>query len=203
MKNYLGPAPLYNFLKYCNHSGLDKKVLDCGAGGGNPPLTLFHQYGYVTYGIDISDKQIKKSKKFCIENDLELNIIRGNLLDIPFEDGSFSYVFSYNAIFHMIKKEIEAGIKEIKRVLKKDGLCFVNLLSVEDFGYGQGKELEKGEFYQDEGDHKTVHSYYDDTEGDKYFDDFDIIHKEKRIVERYFEGKKYKQVFIDYIAKKK
>ncbi len=203
MKNYVGPASLYTFLRYCNKSDLEKKVLDCGAGGSKPPLTLFHQYGYKTFGIDISDRQLEKSNVFCIENKLQLNIIKGSLLNIPFEDESFSFVYSYNSIFHLVKKEIEAGINEIKRVLKKDGLCYVNLLSIEDFCHGQGKELEKGEFYQNEGNHKTIHSYYEDTEGDKYFDDFNIIYKEKRIVERYFDGEKIKQVFLDYIAKKK
>ena len=31
--------------------GLEKTVLDCGAGGRYPPLALFHQHGYDAFGI--------------------------------------------------------------------------------------------------------------------------------------------------------
>jgi len=45
-------VPLYRFLVYCNDSKLDKAVLDCGAGGSCPPLSLFYEYGYKTHGIE-------------------------------------------------------------------------------------------------------------------------------------------------------
>lgn len=203
MKNYVVHAPIYTLLSYCNKSSAEKKILDCGAGGKYPPLALFHQHGYETYGIDISENQLKRSESFCKENNLELNISYGDMRDIKFDDESFGFVYSYNAIFHMTKKDIEKGIKEMERVLKKGGLLFVNLLSVEDMGYGQGKELEKGEFCEVYDGEEVIHTYYEDTEGEKYFTGFDIIDKRKRIIERYIEGRKYKQVFIDYIGLKK
>ena len=36
-------TPLYKFLRLCNASPLAEEVLDCGAGGSNPPLSLFYQ----------------------------------------------------------------------------------------------------------------------------------------------------------------
>jgi hypothetical protein len=41
-------TPLYEFLRQCNASPLAKKILDCGAGGARPPLSLFHHHGYET-----------------------------------------------------------------------------------------------------------------------------------------------------------
>jgi len=35
-------TPLFDFLNECNKSTLEKKILDCGAGGGAPPLAIFH-----------------------------------------------------------------------------------------------------------------------------------------------------------------
>ena len=69
MDNIIWPEYLYTFLGFTEKSSLDKKVLDCGAGGIRPPLALFSQRGYQTYGIDISEKAINASKKFAFEND--------------------------------------------------------------------------------------------------------------------------------------
>ncbi|WP_425449095.1 hypothetical protein [Dethiothermospora halolimnae] len=44
---------------FCNNTDLEKKVLDCGAGGNRPHLTMFYEQGYKTKGIEISDKSLK------------------------------------------------------------------------------------------------------------------------------------------------
>ena len=49
-------------------------------------------------------------------------------------------------------------------------------------------------------DEAPADSYYEDDEPDMYFANFEIIHKEKRII---LVGKEQKQAYIDYIAKKK
>jgi len=113
------PPSLYNFLRYTNTSPLEKKILDCGAGGPDPKLTLFYENGFETYGIDISDDQIKESKDFCEREGIDLNIIKGDMRNIPFESEYFSFVFSYNSIFHLSKKDTGIAIKEIFRVLKR------------------------------------------------------------------------------------
>jgi len=44
-------TPIVDFLELCNASVLEKNVLDCGAGGKCPPLTLFRDQGYETRSI--------------------------------------------------------------------------------------------------------------------------------------------------------
>ncbi len=193
---------LYNFLNYCNENKLDNIILDCGAGGDEPPLALFKQNGYDTFGIELDDYKLEKANEFEKNNDLNLDITKGDMRDLPFEDCSISYVYSYNSIFHMNKNDIERSVREIKRVLKEDGLCYINLLSVDDFQYGKGKELNEGEFLQEEKSEKVVHSYFTEDEADKYFEDFNILLKQNRILERKIEGEKIKQGFIDYICEK-
>lgn len=39
--------PLYRFLMVCNEECKEMNVLDCGAGGASPPLSLFARYGTV------------------------------------------------------------------------------------------------------------------------------------------------------------
>jgi ubiquinone/menaquinone biosynthesis C-methylase UbiE len=112
-------TPLYEFLRRCNASPLAKEVLDCGAGGSHPPLSLFYHYGYKTYGIEIAEEALTEAQRFCAENDIALNIIGGDMRSIPFPDERFSFVYSYNAIDFMTKPDIAVSMREITRVLRR------------------------------------------------------------------------------------
>ncbi|MFX1575062.1 MAG: class I SAM-dependent methyltransferase [Promethearchaeota archaeon] len=196
------PPSIYNFLRYAISSPLEKIVLDCGAGGPDPKLALFYENGFETYGIDISDDQIKKSIKFCENQGIDLNIIKGDMRKIPFDSEFFGFVFSYNSIFHLTKKDTGIAIDEIFRVLKKGGLCYLNFLSIDDRWFGKGEEKAPGEIITKEGDEAYLHSYYQDDEPDNYFDDFEIIFKEKiKILKgRYFNTRR--TCILEYIVKK-
>ena len=180
LKNVIRATPLYKFLRYCEDSPLDKTVLDCGAGGDDPPLRLFLESGYKTVGIEISDQPFNETKKFCKELGLRLNMIKGDVRKLPFRDEAFSFVYSYNTLPLMSKKDVEIAMEQIERVIKSDGLCFANFVSVDDEG--------------------PADSYYEDNEPDQYFVNFLVLHKEKRII---LVGKEQKQAYIDYIARKK
>jgi SAM-dependent methyltransferase len=193
-------TPLYEFLRRCNASPLAKEVLDGGAGGSNPPLSLFYQYGYKTYGIEIAKGPLTEAQRFCVENNMDLNIIRGDMRSIPFPNERFSFVYSYNAIDFMTKPDIAVSMNEIARVLKPDGLCYVNFLSVDDVGSWEpfceaapAKDLLKSEGF----------AHFEDHEADVYFDVFEIVRKEKRLVEKLWEGNILEQADIEYIARKK
>ena len=207
MKNVIGATPLYKFLKYCNSSPLEKIVLDCGAGGDNPPLQIFSDYGYGTYGIEISGEKLKQAQKFRKENSMKLNLLKGDMRKIPFKDETFSFVYTYNAIHMMPKEDVALAVSEIERVMKAKGLCFVNFVSADEPPPSDAIETRKGEFLK-----KTpwrgvncpnIDSYFEDNEADVFFSNFEVIHKEKRIIERITEGKKIMQAFIDYIARKR
>ncbi|MFX1499610.1 MAG: class I SAM-dependent methyltransferase [Promethearchaeota archaeon] len=55
----------------------------------------------------------------------------GDIRNIPFDSNYFGYVYSWNTIFHMSKKDIKKSIGEMILVLKPGGFCFVNFLSVD------------------------------------------------------------------------
>lgn len=203
MQKIYRQTQLYKFLSYCEQTkGLGKNILDCGAGGNMPPLAMFQSFGYIPHGIEITDSQIQRAKKFGEKLGLDLNIVKGDIRELPFDDASMSFVYSYNTIFHMTKGDIEIAVKEIKRVLVSGGLCFINFLSHENDEYGKGEEIGEGEFLQYEGDTKIIHSYHTETETDKLFDGMEILFKENRVLHRIFEGKNIKQGYIDYIARK-
>lgn len=180
MRQVIRATPIYKFLKECNASPMEKTVLDCGAGGDNPPLRLFLESGYNTVGIEISDDSLNRAKKFARKQSLRLNILKGDVRKLPFKDEAFSFAYSYNTLPLMSKKDVEIAMAEIERAIKPDGLCFVNFVSVDDEG--------------------PADSYYEDDEPDQYFANFQILHKEKRII---LVGKEQKQAYIDYISQKK
>ncbi len=183
-------TPLYNFLKYCNESPLDKVILDCGAGGECPPLALFYEDGYRTYGLDTSPARIAMAEAFADEYHMVLDIRTGNMKHIPYHDESMSFIYSYKSIYHLDKEETKTAIGEMRRVLRPEGLCFVNFLSTGDPMANNPEAV-------------TTHSFYDENEADELFDGFDILFKCTRVLEKFKKDKTIKQAYIDYIAGKK
>lgn len=203
MKPVFVQNQLYTFLLYCNGSDLEKKILDCGAGGKLPPLAIFKEYGYETHGIDISMNQVQSANEFEKKHGIKLNIKEGNMLSIPYADESISFVFSYNSIFHMSKEDIEKVVKEIHRVLPKEGLAFINFPTVHDWRSKIGEKVREGEYLQEEHGEKILHSYFEVDEPEKYFNGFSIIYKENRIRNGFRrDGVKITRGFVDYIIEK-
>lgn len=196
-------TPLYRFLEYCNESEMEgqRKILDCGAGGAQPPLSLFYSHGYKTAGVDFSTGQVQRANKYGEGLGQKLNIEFGDMTNLRFDDSSFDFVYSYNSIFHMKKDQIAVAIKEMKRVLKPGGLLFVNFLSVDDFRCGEGPHLGNHQYEQMD-DEPVIHSYFDYDEAETHLEDMEFILKERRIIERIYEGERIRQGFLDYIVRK-
>lgn len=192
-------TPLYEFLRQCEASSLEKKILDCGAGGAQPPLSLFYQYGYRTYGIEILEENLAKAQQFCRDQGMALNILRGDMRDIPFASEAFSFVYSFNAIFFMTKPDVARAMKEIERVLKPEGSCYVNFKSVDDPNQrpfcdtAPWRRLLNNEQF----------ALHGDDEADACFANFDILRKEKQWIDKRHGSDRLRQVFIEYIARKR
>lgn len=206
MKDIFRQNQLFTFLLYCNGQGLEKEILDCGAGGNLPPLAIFNEQGYKVHGIEIDDEQLEKANKFSEERGINLNIQKGDMKDLPYEDNSMSYIYSYNSIFHMSKEEVSKSIGEIARVLKPKGLSFVNFASTDDFRVEVGEKVGDGEVLLKEHGEMVLHSFFDRDEAEEIFKKYnlDIIYKEVRIrtvLAR--NGEKITVGFIDYIVEKK
>jgi ubiquinone/menaquinone biosynthesis C-methylase UbiE len=200
------PQSVYRFLSIIERTELDRKILDCGAGGPRPPLALFHKYGYETHGIDISESAIIASEKFADEHGVNLNIIKGDMREIPFDDSSFSFVFSQNSICHLTKKDIMKSIQEMGRVLRPGGYLLVDFMSTESSYYGSpslGEEVGSGEYqYTDDDGEIVLHSFHSDNEPGKYFSEFEIIRKVKTVSENPQRKVPDVDVRLDYYARK-
>jgi SAM-dependent methyltransferase len=191
-------TPLYEFLRQCDLAGLPKMVLDCGAGGENPPLSLFYRHGYVTCGIDIQEAEVAKAHTFGIENRMALNIMPGDMRHIPFGASFFSFVYSFNAIFFMTKPDIAVAMQEMERVLRPGGLLYVNFKSADD--------PERRPFCETAYARRLLGSeswsYHADNEADAYFGRFTILRKLKAVEDKLVHERWLRQVHIEYIARK-
>lgn len=197
MTKLINALPLYNFLKYCKLEREGTKILDCGAGGNNPPLSLFKENNYEVYGIELSESQIELAKIYEINNNVELNIVKGDMRNITFECNHFDYLYTYNTSVHISKRDFSTVVDEFKRVVKPNGLIFINFLNNECDTYGVGKEVADGEFL----DENNLFVHYSKDELEVLLEGFEIIYEEERYINKVFNGEKVRSGFYDYILK--
>lgn len=99
----------------------DLKMLDIGCGGG-VLTTAFGEYrpNWQIIGVDISDISLKKAQEQISSNTKFLN---ANAYQLPFENEVFDGVVMFDVLEHL-EGPVRA-IKEVSRVLKKDGFFYL------------------------------------------------------------------------------
>ena len=201
--------PVYGFLSFINerHPKDEKlkrgKILECGAGGSIPPLALFAQHGYEAWGIDISDEQLNLARQFCEQHGIRMQLRTGDMRQIPFEDEAFDYVYEHYALCHLSKKDTAQSLREMYRVLKHQGLCFLGVMSVECWPESRfGHEKGAGEYWGEEGGEGGLHSLFSDEEIEDLLSDWEIVFKEKHISYLWGAGEKLsKEAWKDAYSK--
>ncbi len=207
MNTILYPAPVYGFLAFLSRQGIkpqdgrELRILDCGAGGAVPPLALFADNGFNAFGIDIAQAEIDKARAFGKDHSVAMNITHGDMRSIPFADNTFDCLYEYHSMGHISKHDTDTAIREMYRVLKPGGFCFLGFM-MNDTWPILGKDNGNGEYALVEGGEHVVHSVYKDGEPDAYFGNWDIVLKEKLL--RWYTGwsqtlslEEWKKMFAD------
>lgn len=92
----------------------DEVVLDIGPGrGSHYAFLLQHQPALAYFALDLSPNLLLNHP--CASDHLAL----GDAMRLPYSDDSFDIVMANHVLYHLA--DIEAGLIEIKRVLKPDG----------------------------------------------------------------------------------
>ena len=103
----------------------DERVLDLGCGNGRFCENLKNT-NYT--GIDNSEKLIEIARKNYKGVDFRI----ASALDIPFKENEFDKVFSFAVLHHIPKEYHNIFVKEIKRVLKDDGILILTVWNLKD-----------------------------------------------------------------------
>ncbi|RKD31790.1 class I SAM-dependent methyltransferase [Thermohalobacter berrensis] len=98
-------------------SHLEGKVLEVGIGTGKN-LEYYPEHLEVT-GIDISDKMINKAKNRGKKLNKKVKLIQMDVQNLSFEDNKFDSIYA-SCVFCSVPDPVK-GLREIKRVCKKDG----------------------------------------------------------------------------------
>jgi hypothetical protein len=84
---------------------------------------------------------------------------------------------------HLSKKDTAKAIGEMHRVTRKNGLCFLGLISMDSWPKSlYGVEREPGEYWTGEDGADWLHSMFRDEEADHFVDDWEVLSKEKRVI---------------------
>jgi len=181
-------VPVYRLLSHVRHhlpapsETAAIRVLDCGAGGELPPLSLFQQHGFEAWGLDLSRIQLSRSAVFCRQDGINLRLQQGDMRRIPFANDSFDVVYEHYSMCHMNREDTILAIREMKRVLKPGGVSFLGFISRDTWPLSMfGSERQHGEFRGEEGGEDTLHSIFTDREAEALVADWEIEWCEKQV----------------------
>lgn len=136
--------------KYAKQFVKGKRVLDaaCGSGYGSKMLA---EKAESVIGIDISEETIQYACDNYLTSNVEFMV--GSIEKLPFEDNFFDVVVSFETIEHVNEQIQNSFLKEIKRVLKDDGILIMSTPDKKlftDERSGKPSEFHVKEFYKED-----------------------------------------------------
>jgi len=156
-----------------------KDFLDLGCGLGRHSI-LFGKNGFNVDCFDISKEAIEKTKEWAEKEGLEFKYKVGDMLSLPYDKDSFDAILCRNVISHTDTEGMKKVVEELKRVLRKNGECYITLGSKETWGFKQEDWPlvdENTRLRMEEGPEYRIPHFYADYELIKdLFKEFEIVH---------------------------
>lgn len=124
-----------------------KSICDVGCGDGRNIIAL-HKFGFHISGTEITEEVCELTRKKLLLHAEKINAdLRPGLNDnLPFESEKFDYILSWNACYYMksSKSNIADHVKELARIMKKDGYMIVSVPSPNCFTLNGSVDLGQG-----------------------------------------------------------
>jgi ubiquinone/menaquinone biosynthesis C-methylase UbiE len=119
----------------------DDVILDIGCGGGVNVERFLQMTENKVYGLDYSEIAVEKSTKLNQDaiDEGRCEVIQGSVSELPFEDNTFDIVTGFETVYFW--PDFVNDCKEVRRVLKDDGIMFICNEAIPDEEDERQKEL--------------------------------------------------------------
>ena len=119
----------------------DDVILDIGCGGGVNVERFLSMTENMVYGLDYSEIAVEKSTKLNQDaiDEGRCEVIQGSVSELPFEDKTFDIVTGFETVYFW--PDFVNDCKEVRRVLKDDGIMFICNEAIPDEEDERQKEL--------------------------------------------------------------
>ena len=101
-------------------------LLDVGCGWGRWTIAAARR-GYLTVGVDPDAQAVEAARRIATQVGVTSDFVVGDAADLPFEDATFDFVFSYSVLQHLPDEAVLAAFHEIHRVLRPGGRALIEL----------------------------------------------------------------------------
>lgn len=175
---------------------VDTPILDLGCGSGNDTLYLMN-HGKKVISCDQSPTAIESLKK-KIPNLYDTKCF--NMLEgMPFDNETFELIIADLCLHYFNEKETKEIIKEIRRILKRNGHLAFRLNSINDInhGAGQGFEVEHHLYLTEKAGLKR---FFDEEDIKYFFQDYEFEYLNEEVMTRY---QLEKRLYRGLVRKKK
>jgi len=98
------------------------KILDAGCGTGFNLIYYTHFNSHDVYGLDIAGAALQHVRDRGFKK-----VTQASIQGIPFRSETFDLVFSFDVITQTPPEEHDAAFREMARVLKRGGHCFIRV----------------------------------------------------------------------------
>lgn len=138
------------------------RILDLGAGIGRHALALARD-GFAVTALDAAPEGIAAIRTRSETEGLAVETVEGRMTELPFTDGAFDHVLSWNVIYHGDGDVVAQSIAEIARVLRPGGTFLGTMLSARrvpvELAKYPGREISANTWVFEGGDDK-IHPHY-------------------------------------------
>lgn len=107
------------FPRFDTAAFVGKRLLDLGCFTGGRLVYWIQRYGLVGTGVDIEERLALGGREFAEETGILATFDVAFAEALPYADGSFDYVVSYDVLEHV--RSVQQALKECHRILKQGG----------------------------------------------------------------------------------
>lgn len=119
---------IYEYVKDCDY------ILEAGCGTGRFSIYLAKK-GKKIVAMDASEEMLEIAREKAVKENVEnqIEFVKGDIENIPFNDKNFDGIFSFAVLRHF--NSPEKGISELCRVMQNDGVLVIDILNKKIFQY--------------------------------------------------------------------